>query len=782
MVALRWLMMVWLGLFPLACSGNFYEEPEGVFSEEKADADKDKNKKKPLPSLQEELPQGALYKCSRVWKWWQGALGAHYLYGGDVPFDLAGSIHPLSEEERGVRLLTQPSYKNLVHRLVHLWFADLDPEKLVFSQEDVHAFKLLQGKPLASHLAYSKSVPYCEHIAAMGKLYQIRKSDYLDVFQTLLWGHKWDFEQLETYPRHMSEYAAADHLKERVRLHVKLVLIRTWNVFPELSFEQLRRKVQREVARQRRVLKAQSQDALYESFLQVAFKALDQYSRFWSPRAWEHLLLRKKGWLAEVSAKYFPAFSALNSALWRGSWLSFEPLVAPKNRPQIMALSELSSQGKELQKLTTGAGAAVNVAELSAEEFDVMSKGMYDSQLLATVRRSADEQSSGFSYREVTETITRKKLVDFPRKQHHYLLDVMSDDVSSRSLIGVLNVEKFQRMYGSKFSESEDPAALVKHYAFFENLDALVLDLRDHGGGATVQTLELLNLFLEEQVAYYQHHRTEKGTRSLRAIANSGPEGTAFVYLPLVLLVNRFTASSAELIALALRSHGRAIIVGDSFTEGKGTSQVLYGWPLKKGLKLGWQVSIGRHFGVDGASVPNGGLRSDIVIPSLSQAVVEPHEEFYYEQPHVASSSWKLQPGFQLRSAEVLDALRLLSQSRVEQRSDFDFIAHMEQSYREIWDGDISLRYEPQSDEFRLDLLQSPLLGSYPHEYMVSGDGGTYSSDDMVLAEAVRIALDYAFLLYKQQPPQSYELFHSHGSSLVQGWRGGDGLPISPLQ
>jgi carboxyl-terminal processing protease len=115
-----------------------------------------------------------------------------------------------------------------------------------------------------------------------------------------------------------------------------------------------------------------------------------------------------------------------------------------------------------------------------------------------------------------------------------------------------------------------------------KHLTGFVLDLRGNPGGLLDQAVDVAGLFLNrgQVVATKGRHPT-----SMQDFEASGSDQTHG--LPLVVLVNGGSASSAEIVAAALQDHGRAIVIGSS-SYGKGTVQMV--WPLENTgeLTLTW--------------------------------------------------------------------------------------------------------------------------------------------------------------------------------------------------
>lgn len=101
-----------------------------------------------------------------------------------------------------------------------------------------------------------------------------------------------------------------------------------------------------------------------------------------------------------------------------------------------------------------------------------------------------------------------------------------------------------------------------------KNVQAIVLDLRNNGGGLLKESVEVAAQFLDGGVVVYERTNTEENPLN----ADSGGLATA---VPLVVLVNQGTASAAELVAGAIRDRQRGILIGQT-TYGKGTVQQIF--------------------------------------------------------------------------------------------------------------------------------------------------------------------------------------------------------------
>jgi carboxyl-terminal processing protease len=171
---------------------------------------------------------------------------------------------------------------------------------------------------------------------------------------------------------------------------------------------------------------------------------------------------------------------------------------------------------------------------------------------------------------------------------------IISDYTVVRSgvRLGVLDVPTFD----VKGIHAEVAAALDALLA--RHVRGVVLDLRDNGGGLVTEAQLVVSMFLSHGVIVTTRGRTQP-TVTLNATGH--PIAPT---IPLVVLVNRDTASAAEIVTGALKDHHRATVVGTR-TYGKGVFQEIR--PLSNGGAI--NITVGQYYLPDGENLGEGGLR-----------------------------------------------------------------------------------------------------------------------------------------------------------------------------
>jgi carboxyl-terminal processing protease len=149
-----------------------------------------------------------------------------------------------------------------------------------------------------------------------------------------------------------------------------------------------------------------------------------------------------------------------------------------------------------------------------------------------------------------------------------------------------------------------------------EGIAGLVLDLRRNGGGILDEAIELAGLFVEEGPV-----TQVKDARSRTTVLEDEDDGVAYSG-PLVVAVGHLSASASEIVAAALQDYGRALVVGDAATHGKGTVQTLVSLQqfIRQGIvenpgKLKFTVS--KFYRVEGGTTQKHGVTPDLTLPTV---------------------------------------------------------------------------------------------------------------------------------------------------------------------
>ena len=270
-------------------------------------------------------------------------------------------------------------------------------------------------------------------------------------------------------------------------------------------------------------------------------------------------------------------------------------------------------------------------------------------------------------------------------------------------------------------------------------VEGVVLDLRNNGGGSLEEAVTMTGEFIGSGPVVQVRQRDE-----VQILADTDPD--IDYGGPLVLLVNRLSASASEILAAALQDYGRVIVVGDTKTHGKGTVQSLL--PLGRPAdKLGaLKVTTASFYRIAGGSTQLRGVAPDIVVPTAFDAM-EVGEEFL---PNALPWSIVDAAGYARETAlaPLIPELRRRSVARLAQ--DPQFAVHRQVLQRvadRLASQEISLNLKQRltmaKEDQELEKLQQQDEGvSGPAPNKNKGKDKDKKKTDPVLAESLRILAD----------------------------------------
>ncbi|MCU0429845.1 MAG: carboxy terminal-processing peptidase [Cytophagaceae bacterium] len=196
--------------------------------------------------------------------------------------------------------------------------------------------------------------------------------------------------------------------------------------------------------------------------------------------------------------------------------------------------------------------------------------------------------------------------------EESYAKSVIINDEVNKQKIGYINLPSFYADFNDRKGRtcSEDiRKELIKLKA--EQVDGIVLDLRNNGGGSLSDVVTMGGYFIDQGPIVQVKAREDEPY--ILADENSGTIYDG----PLVILVNHFSASASEILAAAMQDYKRAVIIGSS-SFGKGTVQRFFelaGDPVNGSIKITTQ----KFYRVNGGTTQLKGVIPDIVLPDVYQ-------------------------------------------------------------------------------------------------------------------------------------------------------------------
>ena len=206
-------------------------------------------------------------------------------------------------------------------------------------------------------------------------------------------------------------------------------------------------------------------------------------------------------------------------------------------------------------------------------------------------------------------TIVRNKVKLEEQSAQKKMLEIPAGDEVIK--IGVIDIPAFyidfdamRRGEKDYKSTTRDVKKLLQELEI-GGVDGIIIDLRNNGGGSLQEANELTGLFIEYGPTVQIRHSSRRVWRDGKRLKSPYYEG------PLVVLVNRLSASASEIFAGAMQDYERAIIVGDS-SFGKGTVQTLV--PLTEGQL---KITESKFYRISGESTQHRGVIPDVEFPSI---------------------------------------------------------------------------------------------------------------------------------------------------------------------
>ncbi|MBS1490655.1 MAG: carboxy terminal-processing peptidase [Bacteroidetes bacterium] len=247
-----------------------------------------------------------------------------------------------------------------------------------------------------------------------------------------------------------------------------------------------------------------------------------------------------------------------------------------------------------------------------------------------------------------------------------------------------MDFEEYQKGNPDYRSTTRDVKKLINELKI-ENINGLVIDLRNNGGGSLAEAIDLTGLFIKEGPVVQvksSNNQIQLGNDDDQSITYSGP---------LVVLTNRFSASASEIFAGAIQDYHRGVIVGES-TYGKGTVQRVQGLAqlLNEAEPVGeLKFTTQKFYRISGSSTQHKGVEPDVKLPTAL------NPEQYGESSNPSALPWDVIPPASYQKCTDVNA---------------PLIASLNQSYQDRLQHDVSLKnYLAEVDELRQNLRQKTI-------------------------------------------------------------------------
>ena len=481
----------------------------------------------------------------------------------------------------------------------------LDPSKRYFTQEDLQEFSMykylidnqLKKADLSFyHLVYGR---FTEKIKSAKKYYgeilaqpfNFNKRESINVDYDKISFPKTESELINNWRKQL-KLNTLSRIQEYQKLEEESVKLKDNQKIKKSSFKTLEAKARKEVLKSMDELYLRIEELEHEdwfsTFLNSVTKGFDPHSTYMAPRVKEKFDVDMSGKIEGIGARL-------------------------QQKGVHTHIFEVVSGGPAWKQGELEAGDIIlKVAQADQEPLDIVGmrlddaikfiKGKKGTEVRLTVKKKIDNSIKIISITrdivELGETYVKSSVVEKNGKKY-----------------GVINLPQFyidfsDKNFRNSAKDMEKEIANLKE----ENVEGLLIDLRNNGGGSLKTAIEIAGLFISEGPVVQVKYRGDKP----RVQSDTDPKiqwnG------PLVVLVNELSASASEIFAAAMQDYNRAVIIGGNQTYGKGTVQnvlpINQFYPKYK-KDLGFlKMTIQKFYRVNGGSTQKEGVYSDIAMPS----------------------------------------------------------------------------------------------------------------------------------------------------------------------
>ncbi len=545
----------------------------------------------------------------------------------------------------------------------------LDNTRSYFTQSDIEQFEKYRNK-LDDAIKTNDLKP----AFTIYNRYEQRAIERLDYALALLKGgiKQFDFKKDETLEldREKSPWAkSSEDLDQLWRKRIKNTVLNLKLAGKEDKdiIELLERRYESQL---NRIIQINSEDA-FQSYMNALTYTFDPHTQYMSPRNSENFNINMSLSLQGIGA-------VLRS--------ENENTIVERLVPGGPAAK--AAQLKPSDKI-------VGVAQDKEEMVDVI--GWRLDEVVDLIRGPKDStvrldiiSGSGQTETHRTISIVRDEVKLEDRAASSETIEIKREDKAYK--LGIIDIPAFYADFEAKNkndpnfrSTTRDVSKLISKLKG-DNIDGLIIDLRNNGGGSLAEVNNLVGLFIPQGPTVQVHY----SFGHTQVLADQDP--SVLYDGPLVVLTNRLSASASEIFAGAIQDYGRGLIVG-SQTFGKGTVQTLI--PLFRGQM---KVTNAKFYRVSGESTQHRGVIPDISYPEIYD--IEKIGESALEEalPWDKIDASKFKPQHSL--ANVVPGLEKSHFKRIENNPDFEYLNEQVEFLKELRnDTTISLNIDTREKE-----------------------------------------------------------------------------------
>ncbi len=352
-------------------------------------------------------------------------------------------------------------------------------------------------------------------------------------------------------------------------------------------------------------------------------------------------------------------------------------------------------------------------------------------------------------------TITRGNVPMNESRAQGRVVEAKAADGQTRK-IGVIELPSFYidfnavRRGDEDYNSSGHDVLKILNEFSDQKIDGLIVDLRSNGGGSLTEAVDLSGFFIPEGPI------VQVKDKASTSVLRDNDRGQIAYGGPMLVLVNRYSASATEIFSAALKDYHRAVVVGDPHTHGKGSVQVVTDlnnymlYIASERFDAGQlKLTNAKFYRINGESTQIKGVEADIPLPGFSETEETGERALRHALPYdtIRPARYAVYDGKYAVTPELISDLRKKSEARIAEDPLFKRLAADIALYEDIRKNkDVALDFDKRWAEYeREKAIQKEQDKIYKSERMGSSSSKKNKKDndpDPYLDESVNIMLD----------------------------------------
>ena len=623
--------------------------------------------------------------------------------------------------------LRKPIDDEIAARWFNTFLAALDPLKIYFLQSDVDSFA--EKKSSLDDLVRRGDVSFAYEVYDR---FLERVDERIPIVEELL-NSKLDFNQKESIviDRDIAVWAKTqDEVRDKWKKRIKYDLL--VQKMEKIAPEEARKKLLRRYTSFAKRMHQMNADELLETYLSSLTSSLDPHTSFMSPGTLENFEITMRLQLDGIGA-------SLKGEDGYTTVAELVPGGAADKDGRLKKKDRIVGVGQDRE------GEMVDVVDMNLNDVVKLIRGKRGTVVRLKVIPVSQTVPKVYD-------IVRAKIELQDSAARGEIIEEGTKADGSPWRIGVINLPSFymdmaaaRQGQADYKSSTRDCRELLEGFRE-EGVDCVALDLRNNGGGSLPESISLTGLFIDTGPVVQikdADQRVQQYDDLEPGVVWDGP---------LVVLVNKFSASASEIVAGAIQDYRRGLVIGDSATHGKGTVQSLLDLGRQLFQRLPNAPSLGalkitmqQFYRPSGLSTQMEGVKSDVQLPSITDHLPVGEADLDNAIPfdRVGKADFTATNDV---SESMLETLQQRSTVRVADDEEFQELA-----------TDIA-RYEERKNEKMLSLLESDFVREWNEGKAAdkeeeekqeenAGPRRPVVTRDFYFDEAMRVTTDYLAVL-----------------------------------